>query len=318
MSHGITSTDSGFAVRKPTWHGLFPVLEKSPKSVQDALKKSGLHWTVQQRELFIPTSKTAKALVEGYKANVRSDTGDVLGVVTDDYEVVQNHQAFEFLSSLIGSDAMWECAGSVRGGRRLFVLCRIPEYLTIGGDEVRQYMLVYTSHDGSLAMTVKPTDVRTVCENTLRMAMGDGLDAFKIRHVGDPTGQLHAARNALRLTIDYGKQFAKFGNKLASQKMTERHMRSVIEELWPAGESDRSVKSAERTREAVMDLFLRGKTVGNAAGSKWSAWSAITEYDQHYRKVRGGDGQQRGERRFIRAMDDPDGVSRKSLVMIAG
>jgi len=49
---------------------------------------------------------------KGFRANLGQDTGEVLGIVSDEYEVVDNRDAFRFLDALIGSDPHFETAGS--------------------------------------------------------------------------------------------------------------------------------------------------------------------------------------------------------------
>src|SRR5437588_12691784 len=107
MSHGITSNDSLYTVRKPPWHGLGVVLDEYPKSIDEALEKAGLGWKVSHGDVLVVKraewtdgfgTKHAPELIpaKGFKANVREDTGDVLGIVSDEYEVVDNTAAFAF------------------------------------------------------------------------------------------------------------------------------------------------------------------------------------------------------------------------------
>ena len=77
---------------------------------------------------------------KGFKANLKEDTGEVLGIVSDEYEVVDNRDAFRFPDALIGSELHFETAGSLWGGRRVWVLARLPEYIELGGDQSRQVL----------------------------------------------------------------------------------------------------------------------------------------------------------------------------------
>ena len=77
----------------------------------------------------------------------------MLGIVSDEYEVVDNRDAFRFLDALIGSELHFETAGSLWGGRRVWVLARLPEYVELGGDPSATYIYVANSHDGSMAVT---------------------------------------------------------------------------------------------------------------------------------------------------------------------
>src|SRR5713101_5081396 len=124
MGHGIEKADSLAVVRQPAWHGLGVVLPRRPRSIRDALVKSGLDWHVDQRAVHV-RQRGRFHEIPGTKANVRRDTGDVLGIVTDRYAVVQNRDAFGFLAALLGTDLAFETAGSLHGGRRVFVTCSL-------------------------------------------------------------------------------------------------------------------------------------------------------------------------------------------------
>ncbi|MGZ6564204.1 MAG: DUF932 domain-containing protein [Solirubrobacteraceae bacterium] len=178
MSHGITHTDNMFSVRAMPWHGLGVVLDEYPCSIDEALDKAGLGWKVTHGDVLVVKTpewtddfgiKHPPELIpaKGFKANLREDTGEVLGIVSDEYEVVDNRDAFRFLDALIGSDLYFETAGCLWGGRRVWCLARLPEYVELGGDQSATYIYVANSHDGSMAVTAAATPIRIVCANTL-------------------------------------------------------------------------------------------------------------------------------------------------------
>ena len=117
MSHGITHHDHMFSVRAMPWHGLGVVLDDYPRSIDEALDKAGLGWKVTHGDVLVVktpewtddfgTKHPAELIpAKGFKANLREDTGDVLGIVSDEYEVVDNRDAFRFLDALIGSELL--------------------------------------------------------------------------------------------------------------------------------------------------------------------------------------------------------------------
>jgi phage/plasmid-like protein (TIGR03299 family) len=304
MSHAITATDSLFTVRKPAWHGLGVVLEREPASIAEALDAAGLTWRVDQR----PVITLDGVLIEGLRANVREDTGAVLGVVSPRYRVVQNVEAFRFADHLIGSEMHFETAGSLHTGRRVWVLARLPEWVSVGGDPVGRYLLVSTGHDGRRGLQAAVTPVRVVCQNTLSLALDGAPRVHTVSHRGDVTGRLHEARRVLELTVDYYRQFAALGDRLALQPIGERGLARTLEELYPGGTSDRSARSADRARAAILTLFREGDTVGNAPRSKWAALNAIIEWEDWSRPVRG--------ERFARILERPTKARRDALAAV--
>ncbi|MGA2165592.1 MAG: DUF932 domain-containing protein [Solirubrobacteraceae bacterium] len=229
---------------------------------------------------------------------------------------MQNDEAFAFVDQLLGSDIHFETAGSLHGGRRVWVLATLPDHVEVGGDPVRPYVLLMNSHDGSTAVIAATTPIRVVCQNTLNWGLRDARQKFSIRHTEAVTQRVHEARRVLDLSINYYEQFKRYGDKLALQHCTERQLRRVLDEFYPNGAGDsassRTRRSRQQTKDRIAELFLRGDTRGNAPGSKWAAVNAIVEYGDWIRPLR-SNGQ-----RFARALDDgPEKTRALQLVAAA-
>jgi phage/plasmid-like protein (TIGR03299 family) len=308
MAHGITNADSMMSVRRVPWHGLGVVLDERPRTLADALAAAGLTWTVAKE----PLCRADGRVVAGHHATIRQDTDQVLGVVSDDYVVVQNHDCFGFLANLLGSELVFETAGSLWGGRQVFITAELPDHITVGGDEVRPYVVLSAWHTGTGAIRAMTTPVRAVCANTVRAALERARAVYRVRHVGDPTSQLHEARAVLGMTVDYYRQFAAFGDQLALTPMSEKALHGVLAELYPHDTAlgGRALANRRRAREAVTAIFRDGDTVGNAPGSKWCAWNAIVEHHDHDRRRRTREG------RWTRAVEDANGVKARALDLI--
>ncbi len=154
MPAGITSSDSMFSVRETPWHGLGAVLDQPPATIAEAIQASGLDWRVAREPIAVDRGDAATVddwwepgceEIPGYYATVRQDTRAVLGIVGERYRIVQNHEAFEFVDGLLGSSLNFETAGSLHGGRRVWVLATLPEHIEVGGDPVRPYVLLMNS-----------------------------------------------------------------------------------------------------------------------------------------------------------------------------
>jgi phage/plasmid-like protein (TIGR03299 family) len=308
MPAGLTSSDFMFSVREVPWHELGAVLERPPASIADAIEASGLGWRVAKEPLTVDRSndplagETPYEPFDGWYATVRQDTREVLGIVGERYEVVQNHEAFAFLDQLIGSSLHFETAGSLSSGRQVWVLTTLPDHLDVGGDTVSRYVLLQNSHDGSTAVTVATTPIRVVCRNTLTWALHEARQKFTLRHTETVKHRVQEARRVLDISIDYYKQFKAIGDRLASERCTERQLRAALDELYPLGRTDyassRARRSREQRRATIIELFLHGDTQGNAPASKWAAVNAIVEYQDWLRPLRDR------ALRFARAVDD--------------
>lgn len=335
MPAGIENFDSMFSVRAAPWHGRGVVLDDYPASIEEALEKSGLSWKVRQGQILVadedgdpsevirvariiaemydrdgtvPSPGTLERLLaavqsgsnvtlaDGFRANRREDTGDVLGVVSDDYRVVQNESAFRFLDALIASELHFETAGSLYNGKRVWVLARLPEFVEVGGDEISTFLYVANSHDGSLAVTAATTPVRIVCANTLGLALRqserNAARTYKFRHTGDLQLKFEEARQVIGMTVNYEKQFKELGDQLALLRFSTSQMIGVAEKLFPIDRDsmgERAVKNREENRDRLVSTFLNGgpdgDTRGNAPGSKWCAVNAVAEYADWMRRT---------------------------------
>jgi phage/plasmid-like protein (TIGR03299 family) len=319
------------SVREKPWHGLGVVLDEYPKSIEEAIRLSGLGWQVRQGTVLVSegdgdplmtlrvADEIARAyetdgqvapaqleqllavtrgnlglkLAEGFRANVREDTGDVLGIVTDDYRVVQNETAFKFLDAVIASDAHYETMGSLMSGRRVWVMVRLPEFIEVAGDQVGTYLYVANSHDGSMAVTSAVTPIRVVCNNTLSWALSQAEKSdrtYRFRHVGSEESldsKFAEARKVLGLAVNYEKRFKKLGDELGTKRMAPPQFRKDV--VIPLIEIDRdklgkrAIQNREESRELLMNLFLgrvpgNEATVGNAPMTAWCAANAVCEW----------------------------------------
>ena len=164
----------------------------------------------------------------------------------------------------------------------------------------------------------QPTDVRVVCQNTIRAALADGKPVYRFRHTTNASAQLHEARRALTLTVDFGRQLKRLGDRLATERYTERELARVLGQLYPSGPTDWAARSAAKARDAVIGLFRDGPTVGSAPGTRWCALNAIVEFDQHHRGVRTRDPKLAAERRFVRAVAEAEDVGERALAALVG
>ena len=308
MSHGITHHDHMFSVRTMPWHGLGVVLEHYPRSIDEALEKAGLGWKITHGDVLVVRTpertdnvgiKHPAELIPatGFKANLREDTGEVLGIVSDEYEVVDNRDAFTFLDALIGSELHFETAGSLWGGRRVWCLARLPEYIELGGDLSATYIYVANSHDGSMAVTAAVTPIRIVCANTLGAALRQaehGAQAqrtFRFRHTGNLQTKFAEARQVMGMTINYETRFKALADKLALEPIGASALEHrVLRHLWVIDDDTgpRARANRERAIEHVLAIFRgrgpAGDTTGNSPGTKWTAFNAISEHLDYGRR----------------------------------
>lgn len=211
MSHEITTSDGMFTTRLAAWHGLGSVFTDYP--TRDEAQTIAHPWEPIQEPLFRKAisvdddGQTYETYEEapGFVANVRSDDANLLGVVSESYNLVTNSELWDIGEAIEGSgaDVMFETGGSLQGGKKVWLLMRLEEPLVVKGDprgETIPYFALQNSHDGSGAFKGQATTTRIVCANTARIADMDAKargTEFTFRHTKNVGERIEEAKVAL-------------------------------------------------------------------------------------------------------------------------
>jgi phage/plasmid-like protein (TIGR03299 family) len=276
------------------WHGLGVYVGNKNLNSEGAIKAAGLDWNVDMRPLYacMDLNPVKLTIADTHRAVVR-DNGEILGVVGSRYHPVQNVNAFNFFDSVVGERlAIYHTAGSLAGGRRIWILAQLPHSILIKGkDKIDKYLLLSNTHDGSGCLRMLFTPVRVVCRNTESMALKGGKgEGINIRHTGSIDDKLKAAKRALGLANEYYKAFEVKANWLADQRFNEIQMQAALEKIFPSKENGEVATRTQNTREKVLELFDKGEGQAPFRGTAWAAYNAFTEFADHYKVVRSGDG----------------------------
>ncbi len=301
MAHALEEFADGttafFTAREVAWHKLGTVTENA-LTAEDALKTAYLDWEVKKS--VDPVSVkiddqviTTKDKFITYRYHPKTNKPEALGVVGNRYTPVQNSEAFSMLNQVADeSGAVFETAGSIDNGKKVFMTMKMPENLQIGGvDKIDLYLMAWNTHDGTSSFQIVVTPIRVVCQNTLTAAIHNAKSTFALRHTPKVSGKVQAARDALGLTFKYVEAFEKEAEMLINQTMTDKQFWSLIETVVPIDEeSDRTRNLAEQTRGTLMGLW-KAPTQANIAGTKWAAYNAFAEYSDWAKPVRSTDSQ---------------------------
>lgn len=242
-----------FSVREVPWHGQGLIVEDAPTSA-DAIRLAGLDWEVNQEPIYLANGTEIK----GRYANVRSSDGSPLGIVGDKYKIVQNTDAFAFTDALLGEGVKYETAGSLKDGKVIWLLARMPEDIEILGDKVAPYMVFTNTHDGSGAVRVTMTPVRVVCNNTLNAAMRGVKRVWSARHTGSITSKLDDAMQTLQFAKSYIDATKETFEELHKVKISDFRLYRMVHDLVPITDdmSERQKTNQTRVRD---DILLRYK-----------------------------------------------------------
>ncbi|MNX45531.1 hypothetical protein D3C86_760490 [compost metagenome] len=327
MSHQIhfnqlTQKHSFFSVNEKPWHNLGQIVSEYPTSTE-AIVHAGLDYEVIKTPLYTQSAASEKLLVSDYFSTLRTDTHEVLGVVGKDYQIVQNKEAFTFFDSIVGGNGiLYETAGALGKGERIFITAKLPNYIRVGKDDlIEKYLFLTTSHDGSGSITAAFTPIRIVCANTLNAALRTQTNTVRIRHTANAKGRLEQAHKVMGISDNLSVQLEAIFNHWAKVSITDIEVKKLISlALAPNKEIVQQLKMD--TQEEFSSCF--NNMVENAfkyamsdptqlmpttKGTVFGAYNAVTGYFQNVRTYKdpeaklkslllGGSAQQRNQTAF--------------------
>ena len=277
------------------WHGLGTPVEEAPNSYE-ALRIAGLNWKVESKPVFVNDKE-----VPNYVANVRDSDNSVLGIVTNRYKIVQNEEAFAFTDALISGDVRYETAGSLKNGKRIWLLAKLPETKVID-DVVIPYVCFTNTHDGTGAVQAIMSPIRVVCNNTLNLALTNAKRSWSMRHVGDINGKIEEAREVLGLADKYMKELNVFADKLANTSLPFEKAKEIVNELFPIDkeDSDREKRNMQKCRDDIMVCYF-APDILKYQNTAYGLVNAVTDWAGHKTPLRNTKSYQ--ENNFGRILD---------------
>jgi Domain of unknown function (DUF932) len=249
--------ESFASLRAPAWH-LFGNVFEDPKTTLEMIKAADLgDWDVR----LVPVetdSRGGPELWEVVRTNPFDFETDRLGFVGERYKVLQNEEIFTALDN-----------------------------------EIQEYVLASSSHDGSLALQLSMTPTRVVCWNTLNFALRTAKQYYKIRHTQSMDGKIAVAKAALGVANKYMDVFEAEAKELFEAEITKVQFEEIVKALYPEPEvtEARGTKAAKTRWDAKFERIVAlytGETNKTITGTAWGAVNALTEENQWYRNVRAG------------------------------
>jgi phage/plasmid-like protein (TIGR03299 family) len=315
------NVDSMMYVGETPWHREGVKLD-NPPTIEEAIVKAGLDWTVVKLSTFSPNLDNDEeyfgnhasmntghfhtwrvdhpkkdALGSNYQIN-----GDFinkrrrftpLGSVSSRYGVLQNREAFEPFQVLLDKGYTLETAGALDGGKKVWILAKAPERAMVGNDVLDRYALLYTSHDASAGSQFRPTMTRVVCQNTVDIAIKSNREnSYQLKHtsnikqrVNQLTDKLIAMDGNVRKAIDDM-------NRMTEVVMTRDALNVYLESVVPflvtrhkKSNPEQGIivrNNAKKVYEKMVENFYHGR--GNKGRTLWDAYNAVTEYYTHQKQ----------------------------------
>lgn len=302
MAHNIEIRDgkASFASTllngQKAWHGLGQYVNEA-MTAEQAISLANMDWQVEKRPMYIETGDCEFSEIDGFSAATRTDTEDILSIVTDTYQIVQNRECFGFFDSIVDAgEAIYETAGVLGKGERIFLTAKLPSDIVVKGDVdvVNNYVLLTNSHDGTSALQAGFTSIRVVCNNTLTAALNSGLkNSIKLRHTTNIHAMLAEAAEIMGLSSKYTSELSESLNAMAKVRITDKQLRAYIEQIMnPSREQMTKTEREEFSKQfvkqvdGIMDFAIGHDTQNTKAarGTLYGAYNAISGFYGHIKE----------------------------------
>lgn len=343
----------------PAWHGIGEVFEDDPTAVE-AFEDANIMYPVYRRPIFADVPGSTElvrvpnqyAIIRGESTNPDGSTVEpkFLSVVGKEFEPVQNREIAEMIdkSGLLERYQV-ETVGALGDGETIFTaLSERDGEFEIAGTPVKSYWTMYDGKDGNRALGIMWTPVKTVCSNTLVMALKAANISIKISH-GKTADKDFAFWLSLAPQLQEAQRRSReIMGHLASFQIDEDQMSEIMEAAYPRPKEigkaqlkhlvsidftesqteaiDRAVSTHERNAlrqwqkiSLASDVFeAYADTQGEKAlaGTAWGAYEAVCDVEDHREPSR------ISENQFASAMFGPRSTAKrdafKAAMKVAG
>jgi len=270
-------------VGETPWHGLGTQIP-ADLSPQQVLEKAGLDWTVEKIPAFANVG--GKQVNIGRSALVRSSDNSILDVVTNDWNPLQNQQAFEFFDEYCQvGDMEMHTAGSLKNGQVVWALAKVKDSFELfGGDTVESYLLFSNPHKFGQSIDVRFTPIRVVCNNTLTLSLQQQAKrAVKQSH--RTVFNADSVKEQLGIATDKLSKYKEMAQFLGAKRYTEEKLKEYFNDVFPvlAYNKEKGPQRKELSKSATRALEVMDTQPGAefARGSWWQAFNAVTYLTDH-------------------------------------
>ena len=265
------------------WHGL-GVKVPADLSPAQMLEKADLNWTVEKTPAFADIG--GKQVSVGWSALTRSSDNSILSVVSNDWNPVQNAEAFEFFDEYCRvGDMEMHTAGSLKNGQIVWGLAKVKDSFDLfKGDQVDSYLLFTNPHKFGQCIDVRFTPIRVVCNNTLTLSLNMHSDrVVKKNH----RTEFNAAevKQTLGIATEKLAKYKEMAAFLGSKRYTEETAKQYFNTVFPviAYNKEKGPQRKELSKSATRALEVLDTQPGArfAEGSWWQAFNAVTYLTDH-------------------------------------
>lgn len=265
-----------------------PVQETQARPVVSAkvkalLEANGLDFEIQKEPLTGFTSGRETP----YFGLFNSVTNECINTVKAGYHVSQNADILDLVlqgSEMFGDEISITKAGSINGGRKVFIQLKIKGVGIVANDIIERYITIIDSNDGSTSLSVGIGDYTMSCENQFYKFYKAG--EAKFRHSASLAEKLKTLPSLIETALSESHKQIDIYTKLAEVEISDIAKHSLVKQVLG---HDRHFTSPENyaklsTRSLnIMDKLYNNisREIEDKGQNLWGLHSGVTRFTTH-------------------------------------
>ncbi len=284
MAHELEMIDGqasmAYAGELP-WHGLGTKVSND-LTPEQMLQAAGLDWNVEKIPAFATIG--GKQVDVGHSALVRSSDNRVLDVITNDWNPMQNSDAFEFFNDFVAAgDMEMHTAGSLKDGSIVWALAKVKESFELcgGKDKVDAYLHFTNPHKYGASIDVRFTPIRVVCNNTLTLSLNTkSKNMVKVSHRTRFDSEM--VKETLGVAKHKLANYKEMAQYLSQKRYTNENIVEYFQRVFPVlTQKEESRKTLSRSAEKALEVIHTQPGAEFGEGTFWQAFNTVTFMQDH-------------------------------------
>ena len=286
MAHEIElPQDKVLSTISKEWHGLAEVVDTidddSISPLLFPIREAEMQTVIDGEVIPLPNYKTLVADLR-HRPELVGTIHEFapLHIPKNSYQVIDNRAVWEALKEATKDlDVKIVTAGTLGACKRFFVSVDIGNSeMIVNGDKFLSHLNFITSHDGTLAMQAYDSNIRIVCQNTLRWSLESaGEVGFKVYHSKNAGIAMVKLPELLENILKGREEFKQYAEYLNDMPITEKESLAVSMYYLTTGSdvdklSTRTLNSAQN----IVELAKNG--IGNKGKTRYDLLNGATQY----------------------------------------
>jgi hypothetical protein len=252
-------------------------------TTQEILTTYGLDFRIEKAPMFAMNA-AGEQVPSPYFGLINSKSNEVINTVKEGYEVSQNNEIVDLVLSGMenfGGELSVSKAGSLHGGRKVFLQLGIEGDGLVNGDRIKRYVTVIDSNDGSTSLSVGIGDLTMSCQNQFWKFYKSG--EAKFRHTATLAEKMRSIpyliETALGESLRQMELYKNFVSTPVTKDLADRMVKEVLGFDRQFTSMDELSKKSTRSINMMEKLYAQiEREMAQKGQNVWGLHSGVTRY----------------------------------------